>query len=59
MKVMLIYKVNNRQVFIDNAIAVRIECDVRGRECWLIETEDVNRLFPCMDWFVYLHYDQK
>ncbi len=59
MKVLLIYKVNNTPVFIDNAIAVRIERDARGLDSWVIETAEGNQLFTCMNWFVYLHYDQE
>ena len=58
MKVMLIYKLNNRPVFIDNAIAVRIERD-EGLDCWAVETEEGRQLFTCMNWFIYLHYEQK
>lgn len=59
MVVMLLYKVNHRTVFIDNATAVRIERDARGIDSWVIETADGNQLFTCQNWFVYLHYDQK
>lgn len=56
MQVMLIYKANHKTVFIDNAIAVRIERDARGIDSWVIETADGNQLFTCSNWFVYLHY---
>lgn len=60
MKVMLISRFNYKQlIFIDNAISVRIEIDVRGNDSWVIETAEGNRLFMCQNWFVYLHYDQK
>lgn len=59
MVVMLLYKVNHRVVFIDNAIAVRIERDARGLDSWVIETAEGRQLFTCQNWFVYLHYDEK
>lgn len=59
MKVLLIYKLNNKPVFIDNAIAVRIERNAHGIDSWVIETEEGNQLFTCNNWFVYLHYDEK
>lgn len=59
MQVMLINKVNHKPIFIDNAIAVRIERDARGLDSWVIETSDGNQLFTCPNWFVYLHYEQK
>lgn len=59
MTVLLMYKVNNSVIIIDNAIAVRIERDVRGIDSWVIETAEGNQLFTCMNWFIYLHYIQK
>ena len=59
MHVMLIYKVNNTPVFINNAISVRIERDARGLDSWVIETAEGRQLFTCMNWFAYLHYEKK
>lgn len=58
MHIMLIYKSNNKLVFIDNAIAVRIEREY-GLDFWVIETEEGRQFFTCMNWFVYLHYEKK
>lgn len=60
MQVMLINKSTNVPVFIDNAISVRIRCNFYGTDCWEVETADDEILrSPCMEWHIYLHYEQK
>lgn len=59
MKVLLVYKINSHTVFYENVSAIRIQRDARGCDNWVIETADDVQLFTCLNWYVYIQYEQK
>ena len=58
MIVLLVYKLNHRTVFFPKANAVRIQCDARGVDSWVIETPDDVQLFTCANWHIYIQYNE-